>query len=54
MAWSQQGNIMVRLNEDSDPLHIHNHKHLAEMRLIEDATEDSLDNQDDIDEEDID
>ncbi len=34
-AWSQQGNILIRKNEDDPPIHVHSHDHLAELQLIE-------------------
>ncbi len=38
-AWSQQGNILIRLTENDPPVHIKSHKQLAELRLIDDTLE---------------
>ncbi len=49
-AWSQQGNILIRLREDDQAFHIRSHKQLMEMKLIEDTVE----NMEDIEDEDDD
>ncbi len=38
-AWSQQGNILIRLTENDPPVHIKSHNQLTELRLLDDTLE---------------
>ncbi len=49
-AWSQQGNILIRLTENDPPVHIKSHEQLAELRLLDDISEPDPDH-DDIEED---
>ena len=49
-GWSQQGNILIRRNEGDQPIHIHCHEQLAEMKLAEMLTEDQGDSESEDDE----
>ncbi len=47
-AWSQQGNILIRIKENDQAIHIRSHRHLAE--LTEDTAQDVEDVEDEDDE----
>ena len=46
-GWSQQGNILIRMNDGDSPIHVKCHEQLAEMKLAEMMTEDEDYSEDD-------
>ncbi len=39
IAWSQQGNILIRQNDGDPPINIHSHEHLRELQLLDEYPE---------------
>ncbi len=50
-AWSQQGNILIRITENDQPIHVRSHRQLAEMKLIDNMIRDNIEDSDDEDDE---
>ena len=42
-AWTQQGNVLIRKNEGDQPEHIRSHEQLSKMKLTDDTTDNSED-----------